>query len=114
MARQKNAEAPESQTERRQPSAKFRMGRISATVWENQGDKGPWFSTTILRSYKDGDDWKTTSSFGRDDLPLVEKVAAQAHAWIFHRQQRHEGYAPQGGEPQGGDATQEGGSEIPF
>ena len=110
----KKAGGPAPQPQRPQPSAKFRMGRITATVWENQSDKGPWFSTTILRSYKDGDDWKTTSSFGRDDLPLVEKVAAQAHAWIFHRQQRHEGYAPQGGEPQGGDATQEGASEIPF
>ena len=104
MARQKNAEAQEPQTERRQPSAKFRMGRISATVWENQGDKGPWYSTTILRSYKDGDDWKTTSSFGRDDLPLVEKVAAQAHAWIFRQLQK-----------QGGEATQEGdNTDIPF
>jgi hypothetical protein len=104
MARQKNAEAQESQTERRQPSAKFRMGRISATVWENQGEKGPWFTTTILRSYKDGDDWKSTSSFGREDLPLVEKVAAQALFWIFRQQQQ-----------QGGEATQEGGNgDIPF
>jgi len=103
MARQKNAEAHEPQTERRQPSAKFRMGRIAATVWENQGEKGSWYSTTILRSYKDGDDWKTTSSFGRDDLPLVEKVAAQAHAWIFRQQQ------------QGGEATQEADTgEVPF
>jgi hypothetical protein len=103
MARQKNAEAQEPQKERRQPSAKFRMGRICASVWTNQSDKGPWFSTTILRSYKDGDDWKTTSSFGRDDLPLVEKVAAQAHAWIFRQQQ------------QGGEAAQEADTgEVPF
>jgi hypothetical protein len=103
MARQKSAEAHEPQSERRQPSAKFRMGRIAATVWENQGEKGSWYSTTVLRSYKDGDDWKTTSNFGRDDLPLVEKVAAQAHAWIFRQQQ------------QGGEATQEADTgEVPF
>lgn len=102
MARQKNAEAQEPQTPRPQPSAKFRMGRIAATVWENQGEKGPWYSTTILRSYKDGDDWKTTSSFGREDLPLVEKVAAQAHAWIFRQKQ-------------GGETTQEGSNgDVPF
>src|SRR5262249_17935835 len=84
------------------PSAKFRMGRIAATVWENQGENGPWVSTTILRSYKDGDTWKTTASYGADDHPVVEKVAALADAWIFHQQQR-----------QGGEAAQEG-NDVPF
>jgi hypothetical protein len=26
--------------------------------------------------------WKTTDSFGRDELPLVEKVADLVHRWI--------------------------------
>jgi hypothetical protein len=38
---------------------------------------------TFARLYKDGDDWKQTESFGRDDLPLVAKVADQAHTWIY-------------------------------
>jgi hypothetical protein len=38
---------------------------------------------TISRSYKDGDDWKETTSFGRDDLPLVAKAVDMAHTWIF-------------------------------
>ena len=40
-------------------------------------------NVTIERLYKDGDDWKSTTSFGRDDLPLVAKVADLAHSWIF-------------------------------
>jgi len=45
-----------------------------------------WLETlhvTVSRLYKDGDDWKDSTSFGRDDLPLVAKVADQAHSYIF-------------------------------
>jgi len=35
---------------------------------------------------KDNDNqWWDTSLFGRDDLPLVSKVADQAHSWIFQQ-----------------------------
>jgi hypothetical protein len=90
------------------------MGRIAATIWRQEGEKGPWFTTTILRSYKDGDEWKTSSSFGRDDLPLVEKVAAMAFGWIYGAQQRQEGTQPQGGGPQEDGTPQTEGEEIPF
>lgn len=39
------------------------------------------------RLYKDGDKWKSTSTFGRDDLLLLAKVADQAHTRIFQLQQ---------------------------
>ena len=38
---------------------------------------------TVSRLYKDGDDWRDSTSFGRDDLPLVGKVLDRAHTWIF-------------------------------
>src|SRR5262249_26329907 len=37
------------------PVQRFRAGRIQASVWEHQGDNGPWFSVTFTRSYKDGE-----------------------------------------------------------
>src|SRR5436190_4055 len=37
----------------------------------------------VSRLYKDGEEWKSSESFGRDDLPLLCKVADQAHTWIF-------------------------------
>ena len=40
---------------------------------------------TLSRLYKDGDDWKDSTSFGRDDLPLLAKVADLAHTWIFEQ-----------------------------
>jgi hypothetical protein len=37
---------------------------------------------TLTRLYKDGENWKYSDSFGRDDLPLIEKVADEAFRWI--------------------------------
>ena len=36
----------------------------------------------LTRLYKDGEQWKYSDSFGRDDLPLIEKVADEAFRWI--------------------------------
>ena len=65
------------------PVHEIRMGAVKAAVWENQTEAGIRHNVTIQRLYKDGDDWKTTESFGRDDLLLVAKVVDQAHSWIY-------------------------------
>ena len=67
------------------PAGEVRCGRIKAAIWENETDNGARYSVTITRLYKsDGDSsWRTTSSFNRDDLPLVAKVADMAHTYIF-------------------------------
>jgi hypothetical protein len=59
------------------------MGAIKATIWENQTAAGTRHNVTVSRIYKDGDEWKQTESFGRDDLPLLAKVVDLAHTWIF-------------------------------
>ena len=68
------------------PVHEVRLGRIKAAIWENPGENGVRHNVTITRIYKDDDGWKDTSSFGRDDLPLVAKVADLAHSWIFEQQ----------------------------
>jgi hypothetical protein len=40
-------------------------------------------SNAVSRIYKDGDEWKQTESFGRDDLSLLAKVVDLAHTSIF-------------------------------
>ena len=68
---------------KQQPAHEIRMGAIKATIWENQTQTGTRHNVTISRIYKDGDEWKQTESFGRDDLPLLAKVIDLAHTWIF-------------------------------
>ena len=65
------------------PVHEVRMGRIKAAIWENDTQNGMRHNVTVSRLYKDGDQWKDSNSFGRDDLPLVQKVVDQAHSWIF-------------------------------
>ena len=65
------------------PVHEVRIGRVKAVVWRNQAAKGTFHNVTFARLYKDGEDWKQTESFGRDDLPLVGKAADQAHTWIY-------------------------------
>lgn len=66
------------------------MGAIKAAVWKNNTPSGVRFNVTFSRLYKDGDEWKTTDSFGRDDLLVLAKVADRAHSWI-HEQGQEDG-----------------------
>ena len=65
------------------PEASFRMGRIQAAVWKHQSKQGTFYNVTIERSYRQGGEWKTATTFTRNDLPLVVKVADLAHGWIY-------------------------------
>ena len=67
------------------PVAEVRVGAVKAAIWPNQTESGAVrYNVTFSRIYKDADgNWKSTSSFGRDDLLVVAKVADQAHTKIF-------------------------------
>ena len=65
------------------PVHEVRMGRVKAAIWENDTQNGMRHNVTVSRLYKDGEQWKDSTSFGRDDLPLVSKVVDLAHTWIF-------------------------------
>jgi hypothetical protein len=64
------------------PVHEVRIGSVKAAIWRNNTPQGVRFNVTFARLYKDGDDWKTTDSFGRDDLLVLAKVADRAHSWI--------------------------------
>ena len=69
--------------EKNLPAHEIKLGRIKATVWANQTETGTRYNVTIARLYRDEDVWKESTSFGRDDLPLVAKVADFANTWIY-------------------------------
>jgi hypothetical protein len=69
------------------PAHEVRLGAIKATIWRNDTGNSVRFNTTFARLYRDGTEWKNTSSFGRDDLLVVAKVADQAHSWISEQRQ---------------------------
>ena len=64
------------------PVYEVRLGSIKAAVWRKETEVGARYNVTFARLYKDGDQWKSTESFGCDDLLVLGKVADQAHSWI--------------------------------
>lgn len=65
-----------------QPVHEVRLGRIKAAVWRSTSRNDLHYNVTFSRIYRDGETWKTSDSFGCDDLLLLAKVADQAHSWI--------------------------------
>lgn len=55
------------------PIYTVKVGAVQFSVWENEvgKDKGVMRSITIDKSYKSGEEWKTTKNFGPNDLPKV-------------------------------------------
>lgn len=71
----------------KKPVHEIRLGRIRAAIWENETENGTRHNVSISRLYRDDDRWKDSTSFGREDLLLVAKVADQCHSWIFEQKQ---------------------------
>jgi hypothetical protein len=72
----------------KKPIHEVRLGRIKAAIWENETQNGSRHNVTFTRLYRDDNgNWKDSGSFGRDDLPLLAKVADMAHTWIFMQKQ---------------------------
>ena len=65
------------------PVDEVRIGRVKATIWRNGTDEQPRYNVTFSRLYKEDVEWKSTQSFGRNDLLVLAKVADLAHTRIF-------------------------------
>jgi hypothetical protein len=65
------------------PANRLRCGNIKATIWQNSSEKGPFFSTTFSRPFKDQSGaWRNGTSFGLNDLEAILTVAREAKEWI--------------------------------
>jgi len=65
------------------PANSLRCGNIKATIWENTSEKGPFFSTTFSRPFKDQSGaWRNGTSFGINDLEALVTVARDAKECI--------------------------------
>ena len=97
---QRTQQQPRSNDAKQKPVHEIRLGRIKAAIWANETDNGTRHNVTITRLYKDGDEWKTSTSFGREELPLVAKIADMAHTWIYQQGQESSGDS----QPSNGDS----------
>lgn len=75
-----------SNAPKQKPAHKLRQGVLSVTIWRNESEKGPWYSVTPSRRYKQGEEWKDADNLGFDDLLSMAKLLDQAHTWIAQQQ----------------------------
>ena len=67
------------------PVAELRIGAVKATVLENEVGGITRHNVIFSRIYRDEDQWKTTHSFGFNNLLTLAKLADQAHTLIAER-----------------------------
>lgn len=67
------------------PAHEVRLGLIKASIWHNLTRAGERYNVTLTRLFRNGDLWKESNHFGRDDLLLAAKVLDLAHTWIFQQ-----------------------------
>lgn len=67
------------------PVHEVRIGLIKAAVWHNMTRAGERYNVTISRLFRNGDLWKESNHFGRDDLLVAAKVLDLAHSWIYQQ-----------------------------
>jgi hypothetical protein len=65
-----------------QPVQTLRHRSLKAAVWKNETRTGPMYNVTLVRSYKEGDEWHDTHSLGYDDLMNAAKLLYDAHSFI--------------------------------
>ena len=74
-----------SEAKTNKPVKTMRLRGISASIFANpaksNGNDSTFWKVSIQRTYKDGDEFKTTNSFSRDDLPIVWLLSQKA--WEF-------------------------------
>lgn len=63
---------------------RFKARGVHVSIFENMGDDGrKWYKASLQRIYKEGDEFKTTNSLSRDDLPVAQHLLNQAWDWIL-------------------------------
>jgi hypothetical protein len=69
------------------PVMTFRLRGISASIFTNKGKSEErditFHKVSVQRSYKVGNEWKQTTSFGRDDLPILNMLLQRAWEFIL-------------------------------
>lgn len=69
------------------PVQVFRARGVKVAVFENRARQGGedriFHKLTLQRVYRDGEQWKTTTSLSRDDVPVARHLLHKAWAWIL-------------------------------
>lgn len=69
------------------PIVELRRGMIKVRVWRRKSRRGG-YSSSVVRLFRNGDQWKESSRLGRDDLPVVRLLLDEAYEWMLTHEER--------------------------
>ena len=69
--------------EKKKPVHQEKLGRVRASIWANKTERGLLYSVTLSRSFKKGTEWKNSSSFSREDFPLIARLLEASERWML-------------------------------
>lgn len=70
----------------KQPIHEIRRGLIIVCICRKQYRNSVRHTISIKRLFRNGDVWKESTRFGRDDIPLMRLALNDAHIWIYQQQ----------------------------
>ena len=65
------------------PRHEIRRGLIKVRIWQRTSKNGVRYSLTVVRLFRNGDQWKESTRLGRDDIPLVRLALDESHTWML-------------------------------
>ena len=69
------------------PVFELRRGLIKVRVWRKRTNGNVRHTLTVILLFRNGDIWKESTRYGRDDIPLVRLLLDEAHTWIYQHSQ---------------------------
>lgn len=67
------------------PIHEIRKGLIKVRIWRKQTRSGLRHTVSVVRLFRNGDVWKESTRFSRDDVPLMRLVLDDAYNWIYEQ-----------------------------
>jgi hypothetical protein len=91
----------ERSTSTTKPAQVYRLRGISVSIFRNEakqeGRSVPYYKVSLQRTYKSGDEFKTTTVLSRDDLPVAELLLKKAWQFILEAEAEQGSDASEGG-----------------
>lgn len=69
------------------PTHEIRRGLIKVRIWQKYARGRLRHTITVTRLYRNGDLWKESTRFGRDDIAVIRLALDVAHTWVLKQHQ---------------------------
>ena len=90
VANTKEVSAPVAEVKEQRgngPIDKIKIGGVTVDTWKNSGEHADFFTYSLQRNYKQGNEWKNTNSLRTQDLPKAILALQKAYEQSFKSEQ---------------------------